>query len=94
MVLSEVNIIPIALATMAMATPQSKSLILFAAPVVDTTDEPDISSRIAPPKTKANKPIIAPVIVPAKPKYKGNGICELISSSIISQCRSTESFSS
>ena len=77
-----------------MATPQSKSLILFAAPTAIELDFPDISSRIEPPNTNAKRPMIAPVIVPARPKYNGKGICELISSSIISQWRSTESFNS
>ena len=93
MVFNEVNIIPMALATIAMATPHSKSLILFAAPI-DVLDVPAISSSMEPPKTNANSPMIAPVIVPANPKYNGNGICEFISSSIISQCLSTESFRS
>ena len=79
------------LASIAQATPASKSFTPFAA-VPKLPAPEDKSAVILPVVSKELRPTITPAIVPARPQYKGVGVSVLMSFSTESQCRSTASF--
>ena len=94
--LAVVSKMPIIEASIAHATPLSSALIpnaAFSEATFMTPPELPIKVRIASDFNKSVRPIITPAIVPARPQYKGIGVCVAMSFSTESQWRSTASLS-